>query len=249
LGTQAIRAATPKPARIALVVNFDSYVPVIETPENIEAAKRAFIAEEHNGTVLVTALTGAYNPTAIETLGADAPKFEDGDMEIIGQPLDVLGYNIYTGSYVRAADNARGYEILPLPREYPQMHMPWLNFVPESLYWGVRMVTEALGKKDLPMIISENGCATDDEVTAGGEVLDLSRIMYLRSYLKSAHRAVSEGYPLKGYFHWSFMDNFEWSWGYTRRFGITRVDYATLSRTPKESFRWYQKCVSEKRIV
>jgi len=127
--------------------------------------------------------------------------------------------------------------------------MPWLNFVPESLYWGVRMVSEALGKKDLPIVISENGCATDDEVTANGEVLDLSRIMYLRSYLKNAHRAVSEGYPLKGYFHWSFMDNFEWTWGYTRRFGITRVDYATQTRTPKESFRWYQKTIAENRLV
>jgi beta-glucosidase len=249
LGTQAIRAATPTPAKVALVVNFDSYIPVIETPENIEAAKRAFVAEEHNGTVLVPALTGAYNPTAIQALGENAPKVEEGDMAIIGQPLDVLGYNNYTGSYVRAADNARGYEILPLPAEYPQMHMPWLNFVPESLYWGVRMVSDALGKKDLPIVISENGCASEDAVTANGEVLDLSRIMYLRSYLKNAHQAVNEGYPLKGYFHWSLMDNFEWTWGYTRRFGMTRVDYTTLARTPKESFRWYQKMMSENRLV
>ncbi|MEI8289049.1 MAG: GH1 family beta-glucosidase [Verrucomicrobiota bacterium] len=249
LGCQAIRAATPKPASVALVVNFDSYIPVIETPENIEAARRAFVAEEHNGTVLVPALTGAYNPVALETLGADAPDIRSGDLKIIGQPLDALGYNIYTGSYVRAAANARGYEILPLPREYPQMHMPWLNFVPESLYWGVRLVSEALGKKDLPVLITENGCATDDEVTARGEVLDLSRVMFLRSYLKNAHRAISEGYPLKGYFHWSLMDNFEWSCGYTRRFGITHVDYATQKRTPKQSFRWYQSVIRENRLL
>ena len=96
-------------------MNYDAFVPVIETPENIEAAKSAFVAEEHNGTVLVPALTGQYNPLAIEKLGADAPKIQEGDMKIIGQPLDLLGYNIYTGSYVRAADNARGYEVLPLP--------------------------------------------------------------------------------------------------------------------------------------
>lgn len=249
LGCQAIRAATPKPASVALVVNFDSFIPVIETPENIEAAKRAFVAEEHNGTVLVPALTGAYNPTALEALGKDAPFIQEGDLKTIAQPLDVLGYNIYTGSYVRAADNARGYEILPLPREYPQMHMPWLNFVPESLYWGVRMIAEALGKKNLPIVISENGCATDDELTAKGEVLDLSRIMYLRSYLKNAHRAVSEGYPLIGYFHWSFMDNFEWTWGYTRRFGVTYVDYASQRRIPKQSFRWFQKVIQENQLL
>ena len=249
LGCQAIRAATPKPARVSLVVNFESYIPVIETPANIEAAKKAFVSEEHNGTVLVPALTGAYNAQALEALGADAPDIQAGDMKTIGQPLDSLGYNIYTGSYVRAAANARGYEILPLPREYPQMHMPWLNFVPESIYWGVRMVSEALGKKNLPILITENGCATDDTVTAKGEVLDLSRVMYLRSYLRNAHRAISEGYPLKVYFHWSLMDNFEWSWGYTRRFGITHVDYATQRRTPKQSFRWYQQVIKENRLL
>ena len=249
LGCQAIRAATPKPASVSLVVNYDSYIPVIETPENIEAAKRAFVAEQHNGTVLVPALTGTYNPQALEALGASAPDIQPGDMKNIAQPLDVLGYNIYTGSYVRAAGNARGYEILPLPREYPQMHMPWLNFVPESLYWGVRMISDALGKKDLPILITENGCATEDDVTAKGEVFDLSRVMYLRSYLRNAHRAVSEGYPLKGYFHWSLLDNFEWSWGYTRRFGITHVDYATQQRTPKQSFRWYQKVIQENQLL
>ena len=249
LGCQAIRAASPKPARVSLVVNFDSYIPVIETPENIEAAKRAFVAEEHNGTVLVPALTGAYNPRTIEALGANAPDIQPGDMKIIAQPLDVLGFNIYTGSYVRAADNARGYEILPLPREYPQMHMPWLNFVPESLYWGVRMITDALGKKNLPILITENGCATEDDVTAKGEVLDLARVMYMRAYLRNVHRAISEGYPLKGYFAWSLLDNFEWTWGYTRRFGITRVDYATQQRTPKQSFRWYQKVIAESRLL
>jgi beta-glucosidase len=249
LGCQAIRAATPKPASVSLVVNFDSYIPVIETPENIEAAKRAFVAEEHNGTVLVPALTGAYNPQTLETLGADAPVVREGDMKIIAQPLDVLGYNIYTGSYVRAAGNARGYEILPLPREYPQMHMPWLNLVPESLYWGVRMISDALGKKDLPILITENGCATEDDVTDKGEVFDLSRVMYLRAYLRNAHRAVSEGYPLKGYFHWSLLDNFEWTWGYTRRFGITHVDFKTQERIPKQSFRWYQKVIQANRIL
>jgi beta-glucosidase len=249
LGCQAIRAATPKPAQVALVVNFESYIPVIETPENIEAARRAFVAEEHNGTVLVPALTGQYNEQAIAKLGPDAPKVRAGDLEIIGQPLDVLGYNIYTGSYVRAAENARGYELLPLPREYPQMHMPWLNLVPESLYWGVRMITDALGKKDLPILITENGCATEDEVSGTGEVFDLSRILYLRAYLHNAQRAIADGYPLKGYFHWSLMDNFEWTWGYTRRFGITRVDYETQQRTPKESFRWYQRVIQENRLV
>ncbi len=249
MGCQAIRAASPKPASVSLVVNCESYLPVIETPENIEAAKRAFVAEEGNGTVLVPALTGAYHAQTLETLGNNAPDIQPGDMKIIGQPLDVLCLNIYTGSYVRTAGNALGYEILPLPRGYPQMHMPWLNFAPESLYWGVRMITDALGKKNLPILITENGCATEDNVTAKGEILDLARVMYLRSYLRNAHRAISEGYPLKGYFVWSLLDNFEWNYGYTRRFGITRVDYSTQQRTPKQSFRWYQKVIEANRLL
>ena len=92
LGCQAIRAATPKPCRVSTVINFDTYLPVIETPENIEATKRAFVAEEYNGTVLVPTLTGRYNPITLEALGANAPDIQSGDMETIAQPLDVLGY-------------------------------------------------------------------------------------------------------------------------------------------------------------
>jgi len=249
MGAQAIRAASPKPCKVGLVVNYDAFVPVIETKENIAAANKAFREEEHNGTVLVPALTGKYTQATLDRLGDNAPKIQSGDMNIIGQPLDFLGYNIYTGNYVRAADTEKGYEVLPLPKQYPQMVMPWLNFLPEALYWGVRQVSEALGKTDIPIVISENGCATDDEVTKEGEILDLSLVMYMRSYLRQAHRAVSEGYPLKGYWHWSLMDNYEWSWGYTRRFGMTRVDYSTQKRTPKQSFKLYQQIIRENRIV
>lgn len=249
MGCQAIRAASPKPCQVSLVVNFDPYIPVIDTPENVEAAKKAFVAEEHNGTVLVPALTGKYNPQAIEKLGANAPKVQDGDMEIIGQPLDLLGFKNYTGTYVRAADNAAGYELLPLPKEYPKIQMPWLNYLPESLYWGVRMISEALGKKNLPICITENGCATEDELTEKGEVFDLTRILFMRAYLQNAQRATSEGYPLVGYFHWSLMDNFEWPWGYTRRFGLTRVDFNTQKRTPKASFRWFQQTIKDNRVL
>ncbi|MEY3895812.1 MAG: hypothetical protein RLZZ214_1332, partial [Verrucomicrobiota bacterium] len=197
----------------------------------------------------VPALTGKYNPQAIEKLGSNAPKIQNGDMEVIGQPLDLLGFNNYTGTYVRAADNAAGYELLPLPKEYPKIQMPWLNYLPESLYWGVRMISEALGKKDLPICITENGCATEDEVTEKGEVFDLTRIMFMRAYLQNAQRATSEGYPLIGYFHWSLMDNFEWPWGYTRRFGLTHVDFKTQKRTPKASFRWFQQTIKDNRVL
>lgn len=249
MGCQAIRAASPGPCRVSLVDNFDAYVPVIETPEHIGAARRAFVDEHHNGCILVPALTGRYGPGAWAALGPDAPDILPGDMAIIAQPLDALGFNVYTGHYVRAADNARGYEVLALPKGYPRMHVPWLHVLPEALYWGVRLVGEALGKPELPIFISENGCACDDEPDAAGEIIDLGRILYTRAYLRAALRAIAEGRPLIGYFHWSLMDNFEWSWGYSRRFGLTHVDYATGTRVPKQSFRWYQQVVRNNRVL
>ncbi|MEO0985117.1 MAG: GH1 family beta-glucosidase [Cyanobacteria bacterium J06639_14] len=249
LGCQAIRAASPQPCSVALVDNFLATVPITETPACIAAAKTAFHTVGTNGGIIFPALTGQYSPALLEQLGHQAPAIEPGDLETIHQPLDALGFNIYSGVYVRAAETPTGYEVLPFPQGYPRLHMPWLHIVPESLYWGIRHVSETLQRPELPIFISENGCAAQDEVTDQGEVLDLDRIQYLRQYLQAAHRAVSEDYPLQGYFLWSFMDNFEWAYGYDRRFGITYIDYATQQRIPKASFHWYKTCVEQNRIV
>ncbi|WP_026735568.1 GH1 family beta-glucosidase [Fischerella sp. PCC 9605] len=249
LGCQAIRAASPVPCQVALVDNFGVTVPINESPAHIAAAKKAFHTCTQNGGIIFPALTGNYSPVMLEELGENAPDIQSGDLEIIHQPLDAIGLNIYTGTYVRAVDNEKGYEFLNLPKGYPRMHMPWLNIVPESIYWGIRHISETLGRNDLPVFITENGCAAEDEVTANGEVIDTDRIMYLRQYLKSAHRAISEGYLLKGYFLWSFMDNFEWAWGYSRRFGIIYVDYSTQQRIPKASFEWYAESIRQNSVV
>lgn len=249
LGCQAIRAATPQPCQVALVDNFLATVPVTETPEDIAAAKAAFPSTGTNGGIIMPALTGQYSPALLSDLGRDAPNIAPGDLGTIHQPLDALGLNIYTGVYVRAADTPRGYEKIPFPKSYPRLHMPWLHILPESIYWAARHISETLQHPELPVFISENGCAVEDEVTKSGEILDLDRIHYLRYYLRAVHRAVAEGFPLTGYFLWSFMDNFEWAYGYDRRFGITYVDYATQKRIPKASFYWYKTCVTENQIL
>lgn len=249
LGCKAIRAVSPVPCSIALVDNISVTVPINESPRHIKAAKQAFHTCGQNGGIIFPALTGAYSPALIEQLGSHAPDIREGDLETIHQPLDALGLNIYTGTYVRAADNEVGYEFLDLPQGYPRMHMPWLNILPESIYWGIRHVSETLGREDLPILITESGCASQDEINVKGEVIDTDRIMYLRQHLKAAHRAVSEGYPLKGYFVWSLMDNFEWAWGYERRFGITYIDYKTQKRIPKASFDWYRECIRTNQVV
>nr|WP_290226497.1 GH1 family beta-glucosidase [Trichocoleus desertorum] len=249
LGCQAIRAASPVPCSVAWVDNFTTTVPLIESPEHIAAAQKAFGSLMSNGGIIFPVLTGAYNPDLLEKLGADAPDIQDGDLENIHQPLDAIGLNIYFGSYVRAADNKQGYEVLDFPQGYPRMHMPWLHIVPESIYWSIRHISETLGRPDLPVFITENGCAAQDEVRPDGTVMDSDRIMYLRQHLKSAQRTISEGYPLKGYFLWTFMDNFEWAWGYDRRFGIVYTDYPTQTRIPKASYHWYSECIRQNRVV
>jgi beta-glucosidase len=126
------------------------------------------------------------------------------------------------------------------------MASPWLIVGPEVAYWGVRQVSELWKPKVL--YISENGASADDPVQ-NGRIDDADRVMYLRNYLGQFHRAVAEGYPLKGYFLWSLMDNFEWADGYSKRFGIHYVDFATQKRTPKLSAAWYKEVIARNRIV
>ncbi len=255
LACQAIRAASPVPCQVSWVDNWMVPVPLIETPENIEAAKKAFGGCGTNGGVIVPALTGRYDEALLQQLGPEAPVIQDGDLETIHQPLDSLGFNVYTGVYVQAAETDAGFEWVEHPPGYPRMHMPWLQVVPEAMYWGIRHMSETLGRSDLPIYITENGCAAQDALKddAAGKkqgVLDSDRIFYLRQYLRAAQRAVAEGYPLKGYFLWSLLDNFEWAYGYDRRFGLVYVDYdQDLARIPKASFDWYRECIRQRRVV
>ncbi|NJM47209.1 MAG: beta-glucosidase [Alkalinema sp. RU_4_3] len=249
LGVQAIRAASPKPCKVGLVDNFGVTVPLTETPEDIAAAQAAFPYHCGNGGIIYPAIAGRYHPGLLTELGANAPAIAQGDEAIIHQPLDFLGLNIYTGCYIRAADNDKGCDWLRFPPGYPRLDMPWLHLVPESLYWGIRHVSETLGRPDLPLFITENGCAAQDERTPQGEIIDSDRILYLRQYLQGVARAAREGYPISGYYLWSLLDNFEWSWGYSKRFGIIFVDYKTQARIQKASYHWYAACIKAGRVL
>ena len=245
---QALRATAGR-CHVAAAENFNAYVPVSETPENIEAARLAFLRDAANGSILSPMLTGRYSDAWMEEFGASAPDLKDGDLKLISQPLDALGFNCYTGTYVRAAANKKGYETFPCGDGYPKGSMPWLNIIPESIYWGIRQVSQALGRTDLPVFISENGVADGAKPDANGFVADTDRIMYMRNYLRNVHRALTEGYPVIGYFPWSLMDNFEWACGYSKRFGMVRVDSATQKRTPKLSYSWYQQVIRTHSVV
>jgi beta-glucosidase len=246
---QAIRAASPEKCHLAVADNFTAYVPAIESPEHIAAAKRAFVSRTPNANILLPLLTGRYNETWLAEQKDQAPDIADGDMKLIAQRLDALGFNCYSGAYIRAANTKSGYEVIPRFEGFPKANMSWLDIVPESMYWGVRLVGEATGKPRLPIFISENGCPDGAGPDAQGDVFDTDRIMFLRGYLANLQRAQDEGYPVIGYFPWSLLDNFEWADGYSKRFGLVRTDYTTQQRIPKLSYHWYQQVIEESRLA
>jgi len=143
---------------------------------------------------------------------------------------------------VRACAGAR-YEVLALPPNYWHADGNWLKLTPQIMYWATRFSKENYAPKEI--YITENGCGYDDEPVVGGEVVDLHRREFLRLYLGELHRAIGEGVPVRGYFVWSFLDNFEWNDGYTRRFGIVHVDFATQRRTPKLSARYFSGIIRQ----
>ena len=157
--------------------------------------------------------------------------------------MDFVGLNIYQPTYVRADNSQKGYQIVSVPDSFPHMDSGWLYVGPEVLYWAPRLVHE-LWKIDT-LYITENGASSDDQVAPDGRIYDTDRVMYLRNYMTQLHRAVAEGVPIKGYFLWSLLDNFEWADGYEKRFGIVYVDFATQKRVQKLSATYYQEVILE----
>ena len=244
LAVQAIRAAAPKGIKVGLAENSTICVPVIETKEHIDAAKKAM--REVNAQFLTAILEGKYTDSYLKSAGANAPHFTPEQMRAIGSPVDFVGLNVYAPFYVRTAANAAGFAEAPPPQSYPHMASPWLAIGPESAYWAPRHVSEIWGVKEI--YITENGCSSDDKPAADGNIYDTDRVMFLRNYLTQVQRAVSEGIPLRGYFLWSLLDNFEWSDGYSKRFGIHYVDFKTQKRTPKLSAEFYRTTIERKTV-
>jgi beta-glucosidase len=244
LSVQAIRANAPA-AQVGVAENPTVFAPVIEDERNIEAARRA--TRQENAPFLTAVLEGKYPTSYLEREGANAPQVEPGDMKAIGSPLDFVGLNVYAPYYVRADGSPRGYAIVPRQPSYPHMASAWIAVGPECLYWAVRNVCDVWHPGAI--YITENGCSADDMMTAAGRIEDTDRVMYLRNYLTHLHRAVEEGYPVKGYFLWSLLNNFEWADGYSKRFGIHYVDFKTEKRTPKLSAEWYREAIARNAVV
>jgi len=246
LAVQAIRAHGKRGTKVGPAENMVICVPAIETAANVRAAEAA--TRDLNAPYLTVMLEGHYRDTFLVRAGHNAPKFTDEDLRIISSRIDFVGLNVYKPDhYVVAADNARGFALAPFPASFPHMDASWLNVGPEAIYWAPRHLSKLWGVTSI--YITENGTSATDEAAADGQVYDVDRIMYLRNYLTELQRATSEGIPVLGYFLWSLMDNFEWSDGLAKRFGLIRVDFETQGRTPKLSAAFYREVIRRNAVA
>jgi beta-glucosidase len=245
LAVQAIRANGRAGTRVGPAENITTCLPAIDTPENIRAAEIA--TRELNAGFLGVILEGKYTDGFLQYTGAAAPKFTADELKIIASPNDFVGLNIYAPHfYVVASDRAPGFTVLPFPTSFPHMNSEWIRVGPETIYWGPRLAAKIWNIDSI--YISENGTSSEDKLTADGKVYDLDRIMYLRNYLTQLQRATAEGVPVRGYFLWSLMDNFEWIKGFEKRFGLYRVDFETQARVPKLSASFYRDVIAQNAI-
>ena len=244
----AMRKATKRDIKIGYAPTYNAHYPATDSPEDIKAAKKAFFdCPELSKNVLwnVTwwsdpVVLGRYPEDGLKMYHDYLPEITDEDLKLINQPIDFYAQNIYHGHEIRA-DKSGGYITDEHPEDSPRTSMGW-PITPKSLYWGPRFLTE---RYNLPFYISENGAAMQDELTADGKIHDVGRIDFLSSYLTELERASDEGVDIRGYFLWSFMDNFEWAKGYVPRFGIVYTDYETMQRIPKDSAYWYKHYIEK----
>ncbi|MEC4018067.1 GH1 family beta-glucosidase [Streptomyces sp. H27-D2] len=253
LGAQALRATLPARAGIGISLNPAAVRPRSASPRDADAARRIDALATRIFTDPI--LHGRYPKDLLKDTAelTDWSFVHDNDLAVIKHPLDALGINYYTPSLVSATtdnepprrDGHGASEHSPWPAaEHIAFHQP--PGEPTAMGWSVdpsglydllrRFSEEAPG---VPLYITENGAAYADEPDADGAVHDPERIAYLHAHLSAARRAIEDGVDLRGYFLWSLMDNFEWAYGYEKRFGAVYVDYATQTRTLKSSARWY----------
>jgi beta-glucosidase len=252
LAVAALRSALPATATVGITLDLHPIRICGEDPAGqVEHALLATDADL-NGLFLEPVLHGRYPGLARAGLLPPAALIEPGDMELIAAPIDFLGINYYSPVYLRAGDpdDLRQHEEparagLPgvvgyRPPELPRTPMGWIVDADGLYELLLRLSKDA---PDLPLFVTENGCAAEDYVSPEGAVNDVERVSYLHQHLEAAARAARDGAHLAGYYVWSLLDNFEWGWGYQKRFGIIFVDYETQRRIPKSSAGFYSTVV------
>ncbi|WP_242968535.1 GH1 family beta-glucosidase [Sulfobacillus sp. hq2] len=231
LASQAIRAARPK-AQVGITLNLTPAYAKNEQAPNQAAAHLQDVFS--NRWYLDPLFRGTY-PQELEILFGKMPEMGPRDMRIIAQPLDFLGINYYFSQVVEAVTD-KLWPARIVPPQGPVTAMGW-PLMPQGLTDLLMRLTHEYGP--VPLIITENGAAYDD-VVSEGRVHDSARIRYLESHIAAVAEAMKQGADVQGYYVWSLMDNFEWAFGYSKRFGLLYVDYATQERIFKDSALWYQ---------
>ncbi len=186
--------------------------------------------------------TGSYPEDTLAWIAERSPMADhilDGDLAVISEPIDVLGVQYYNPNFL----DAEGNRVV----KHPTAQLDWLEIYPRGLYDTLtRLRTDY---PEVPIVVTENGVPAPDVVDPDGGVHDAGRVAFLRDHLAAVRDAVAEGVPVEGYFVWSLLDNFEWAEGYSARFGIVHVDFATQRRTLKDSALWYRDVIATGRLT
>lgn len=237
LSVQTIRSVDDG-LQAGVVLSLWPVEPADDTPENAAIAEKTW---QEGGDILFldTIFKGHYPPAGWEKAGDDVPQIMPGDMALISQKLDFMGVNYYSRQLV----DVHGERVRPEGPEYTEMN--W-EVCPPAFY---RLLTRINREYRLPpLYITENGASFKDEVSPDGAVHDPRRESYLREHFIQVHKAMQDGVDMRGYFVWSLMDNFEWGHGFTKRFGLIRVDYEIQKRTLKDSAEWYAGVIRENAV-
>jgi beta-glucosidase len=243
LSVPAIRANVPK-ANIGIVLNLFPVHPASNSEADTQQAR--IIDGAVNRWFLDPLVGRGYPEDMLQEYGREMNYVLEDDLKTIAAPLDFLGINYYFRVIARS-DRIPEEENEPqtLFRSDDVTEMGW-EVYPPGLY---EILERTHREYDFPaLMITENGAALDDQVDASGEVDDPDRIRYVGAHLREALRAIQDGIPLRGYFHWTFVDNFEWGHGYSKRFGLVYVDYETLERIPKRSAYWYRDVIAKNQV-
>lgn len=241
-----LRKYACRPIKVGYAPTCGMAYPASNKPEDIEAARKVLFGFEQpmdNWTWNVAwfndpVFLGKYPEEGLKKFAEYLPEITEEDMKLISQPLDFMGQNIYNGYMVKAAEDG-GFEYVDRYPGFPKTAANW-PVTPECFYWGVKFLYD---RYKLPLYITENGMSCHDDVSLDGKVHDPNRQNFLDLYISALQKANDEGVDVRGYFLWTFLDNFEWDKGYTERFGIVHVDFRTQKRIVKDSAFWYQKII------
>jgi len=241
---RVLRAAAKSKAVIGYAPVGVVKIPATESVADVRAARQAMFSLTtptlwNNTWWMDPVFRGSYPADGLKTFRHVLPVIGANDMKIISTPVDFFGTNIYSGEFIRAGRDGKP-EPVPLPTGIGLTAFHW-PVTPSSLYWGPRFFHERYGR---PVYITENGLANTDWVALDGRVHDPARIDFTTRYLRELGRAIADGVDVRGYFHWSIMDNFEWGEGFKQRFGMIHVDYLTQKRTLKDSAYWYKNVIA-----